>query len=209
MGCPLCESTTPSEFFRDRTRTYVRCRGCDLIFVPYEYHLSPDKENRRYDLHENSPADPEYRNFLNHLVESLSARLKPGSVGLDFGAGPGPALSVMMRERGFEMMDYDPIYACDPGLLERKYDFVACSETVEHFKRPAESWELLVGLVRPGGTIGIMTEIFEEGMDFSRWRYIRDETHVAFYSRGTFEWIAKNFDLEVQFHGRSVVILTE
>jgi len=180
-----------------------------LIFVPTGSHLSPDDERRRYDLHENSPDDPQYRVFLRRLINPLLPHLKEGMKGLDFGSGPGPALSSMMRQRGVEMEDYDPFYANDPTLLEKKYDFLACSETVEHFCNPRESWDLMVNLVRHGGVIGVMTDMFDDGMNFSDWHYIRDDTHVVFYSKRTFEWIAEHYVLSASFHGRSVIIFNK
>ena len=206
MTCPLCDSPETEAFHKDGVRKYIRCTRCELIFVPKEFHLAPDKERSRYDLHENSPDDPEYRAFLRRLIDPLLPRLEKGSNGLDFGSGPGPTLSLMMRQRGFEMEDYDPFYSEGDSVLERRYDFIACTETVEHFCEPRKSWELMLGLVRPDGVIGVMTDMLEDGMDFSNWHYIRDDTHVAFYSRKTFEWIARRYDLSANFHGRSVAL---
>lgn len=206
MNCPLCDSPEAEAFHKDNVRKYLRCPRCKLIFVPKEFHLAPDRERSRYDFHENSPDDPEYRAFLRRLIDPLLPHLEKGSSGLDFGSGPGPTLSFMMRQRGFEMEDYDPFYSEDDSVLERSYDFIACSETVEHFCEPRKSWELMLGLVRPGGVIGVMTNIFEDGINFSDWHYIRDDTHVAFYSRETFEWITRRYKLAASFHGRSVVL---
>ena len=205
-GCPLCRAEKTAHFHEDSLRRYLRCPVCDLVFVPKEFHLAPDRERSRYDLHENSPDDPEYRAFLRRLIDPLLPHLQKGMKGLDFGSGPGPTLSKMMRQRGFEMEDYDPFYSEDSSVLERRYDFIACSETVEHFCEPHRSWELMLGLVRPGGVIGVMTDILDEETDFEKWHYIRDNTHVAFYSRKTFEWIAGRCYLSANFHGRSVVL---
>lgn len=49
------------------------------------------------------------------------ARLKSGSRGLDDGRGPGPAIAVMLREAGHEMLTHDPFFACDEGALNRTY----------------------------------------------------------------------------------------
>lgn len=207
MTCPLCDSSNPSVFHEDGSRIYLRCPECDLIFVPEDFHLVPDEEKNRYDLHENSPDDPEYRAFLRRLIDPLLPHLQKGMKGLDFGSGPGPTLSMMMRQRGFEMDDYDPFYSRDKSVLEKKYDFITCTETVEHFHRSRESWELMLGLVRPSGILGVMTDMYDEGTDFAKWHYIKDDTHVAFYSRRTFEWIAERYGLSVNYYGRSVVLL--
>ena len=38
----------------------------------------------------------------------LIERIKLNSIGLDYGCGPGPALSLMLREKGYQMFNYDP-----------------------------------------------------------------------------------------------------
>jgi len=50
-------------------------------------------------------ADPRYRRFLARLAEPLIAHLPKGARGLDFGCGPGPTLSLMLREAGFACAD--------------------------------------------------------------------------------------------------------
>ena len=207
MGCPLCGQSDTALFHEDRVRHYFRCHACNLVFVPPESHLAADEERRRYDLHENDPADPAYCAFLGRLVEPLIPLLPPGASGLDYGSGPGPALWAMMREAGFEMALYDPIYAPDEEALAWRYDFITCTETVEHFRDPATEWRRMAKLLRPGGLIGVMTQTLDGVADFSSWHYMRDETHVCFYSRASFGWIAKALDLEIAWEGPSVVIL--
>ncbi len=206
-SCPICSELGTEEFHRGADRPYLICPRCDLVFVPAEFHLTPDEERRRYELHENSPSDHGYRRFLSKLVDPLISRLQPGSHGIDFGAGPGPALSSILREKGFHMTEYDPFFACDPEALDRTYDFVACTEAAEHFSRPAGEFELMMKLVRPRGIVGVMTQMRREACDFSAWNYIRDETHICFYSSATFEWIASRFGARLELIGGSIAII--
>ncbi len=197
--CDLCLTHGADLILEADGMSYYRCSKCGLIFVPPGQHLPEDEEKRRYDLHENDPADPEYRSFLNTLLEPLIEKLTHGSSGLDYGCGPGPAVSTMMRELGFKMRDYDPHFLDRSEALDDQYDFITCTEVVEHFRSPAQEWERLVNLVKKGGWIGIMTDFVDEETDFSRWHYRRDQTHIAFYSKQTFLWIADQFNLEVSF----------
>lgn len=96
-----------------------------------------------YDLHRNDPDDGDYRNFLARLVTPLMQRLHPGMEGLDYGYGPGPALAQMLTEAGMRMALYDPFYAPDTAVLNRTYDFVTCTETAEHFRRPGRGLETI------------------------------------------------------------------
>jgi hypothetical protein len=208
-NCRLCEAIDPLLIFEDKQRTYYKCTQCDLIFVPSHQHLSEYEEKKRYDFHENDPADEKYRTFLSSLTLPLSKKLSPGSHGLDFGCGPGPAVSTMLREMGFTMEDYDPHYLNNHSALNSNYDFITCTEVVEHFRNPATDWKRLTDLVKTGGWLGVMTDLTDEISDFSNWHYRRDETHICFYSKKTFLWIANKYNYEVEFPSKRVVLLNK
>lgn len=206
--CPLCENHNIRIFDRDSDRTYLHCPVCSLIFIDREDLLTFSEERARYDTHQNHPNDPDYRNFLNQLAGPLLNRLDPPPLkGLDFGSGPGPTLSIMLAEHGHTMRIYDPFYAPNPLVLEDSYDFITCSETFEHFFTPRKEWRMLVDLVKPGGWLGIMTLLFDFNDDFSSWHYKNDLTHVSFFSRNTFKYLAQQDELHVEFVGDNVILL--
>lgn len=204
--CPLCHTRNSHPFHEDGQRAYLQCRTCDLIHVPSRHRLSREDEKAQYDFHENDPDDPRYRAFLNALFEPMRDRLSPGARGIDFGAGPGPALAAMFREAGFPMAIYDPFYAADRDVLNRTYDFLTCTETAEHFFDPYTEWQRFRQLVRPGGLIGVMTRFRLSDHSFADWRYKDDPTHVCFYSPETFEWIGRRYGMAVTLIGDSVAI---
>ena len=39
-----------------------------------------------------------------------------------------------------------------------------------------------------------MTDIYDESIEFSKWYYKNDPTHLFFYHKKTFEWIEKEFN---------------
>ncbi len=210
--CPLCGAASVEDFHHDKRRRYLRCNICALVYADPASHLSPEEEKARYDLHENDPDDPGYRQFLRRLADPLTERLAemPGRRplrGLDFGSGPGPTLTIIMEERGFTMAIYDPYFAPDPAVLDRHYDFVTCTETLEHFYTPAREWQLLLSLVKPGGRLGIMTGLLEDAGSFGTWYYKEEETHVCFFSRATFHYLAARDGLGVEFIGKDVILL--
>ena len=186
------------------SRTYYRCGDCALVFVDRASLLSGEDERARYELHQNNPTDPEYRRFLSRLADPLTEVLPPGAKGLDFGCGPGPTLSLIMAERGFQVQDFDPFFSPDTTLLEKQYDFVTCTEVLEHLYYPASEIELLTGLVQPGGWLAVMTEMFTPEREFTEWHYVREPTHVAFYSEATMNWIAERWNLEMHSPHRNV-----
>ncbi|MCA1789895.1 MAG: class I SAM-dependent methyltransferase [Thioalkalivibrio sp.] len=191
--CPLCRSSTMADFAEAHGRTYGECATCGLIAM--EANDRPDRatELAQYGLHQNDPADAGYRSFLSRLADPLSAQLTDGAEGLDYGSGPGPTLSVMLKEQGFHLQLYDPFFAPGVDVLNRTYDFITCTETVEHFFSPAAEFERLDRMLRPGGWLGIMTEVYTNRVPFAQWRYARDPTHTCFYRPETMAWIAARF----------------
>lgn len=190
--CPLCASAETMLHARAHERDYFACPSCGLVFMDRAARLGAVEEKARYETHENDPADDGYRAFLSVLLEPLVRQLSPAACGLDYGSGPGPTLSVMLEERGFEMEIYDPFFASDRAPLDRIYDFVTCTETAEHFFDPGSEFRRLGSLLRRGGWLGVMTQFVGEH-DFTSWRYARDATHVCFYRKRTMEWIAANY----------------
>ncbi|MEA1927429.1 MAG: class I SAM-dependent methyltransferase [Candidatus Auribacterota bacterium] len=197
----------PPLFFSGPIRTYYRCRGCGLIYISPDQFPSGDEEKCRYDQHQNSPGDPAYRKFLSRLFLPLRERLSPRSHGLDFGSGPGPTLSVMLEEAGHTMVLYDHFYNRNPSVLERQYDFITATEVLEHLHHPGRELDRLWRCLKPGGCLGIMTGLAPEEDEFASWYYIRDPTHVCFFSRGTFEYLATRWQAECDFVGEGTVII--
>lgn len=206
MACPLCGSADLSPLRHGTGKEYLRCAGCALVHLHPRHRPAPEEEHAHYRLHENAPSDAGYRAFLNRLAAPLLGRLPPAAEGLDYGAGPGPTLSVMLEEAGHRAAVYDPFFAPDARALERTYDFVTCTEAVEHFHAPRAEWMRLDRLLRPGGWLGVMTEFRLPETDFAAWWYPRDPTHVCFYAEGTLRWIARWRGWEVEIPRKNVAL---
>jgi hypothetical protein len=206
MTCPLCAAPAATVYASLRGVDYHRCAVCELTFMDPSHRPSVAGERARYDTHRNDPGDVRYRAFLDRLAVPLAARLAPGAHGLDYGSGPGPTLSLMLEERGFHMSLYDPYYAPHRAALERRYDFITCTEVVEHFFEPGAEFERLDGLLNSGGWLGVMTGMLHDDVVFDDWHYARDPTHVCFYRPRTMEWIADRYGWTVERPARTVVL---
>ena len=206
-ACPLCDSPHSHHYHSDKVRDYFQCDRCVLVFADPASRLDAAAEKAIYDLHQNDPGDTGYRRFLSRLTDPLCARLPAGSEGLDFGCGPGPTLGIMLAEAGLQVSNYDPFYADIPALLQRQYHFVTATEVIEHCHRPAREWPLLLSLLKPGGTLALMTKLVIDADAFSRWHYKNDRTHVSFFSRATFDFLAQRDGLNVEFIGNDVIMM--
>lgn len=192
-GCPVCHAAPLAPFAEVEGRRYHRCPHCLATVMDPACRLDAAAEKQLYDLHQNRPDDPGYRRFLSRLAVPLLPHLAPGSRGLDFGCGPGPALAAMLAEQGFAMALYDPFYADDAAVLAVQYDFVTCTEAAEHFFEPRREFARLDRLLRPGGVLGVMTRLLSAEQDFARWQYRRDPSHVVFYQPATLAVLARQF----------------
>ncbi len=204
--CPLCNNLTTSHFHRDKKRDYWRCGNCYLVFVDDQQQLDLATEKAIYDLHQNQANDLGYRQFLSRLAEPLLAQLTTPKNGLDFGCGPGPVLAEMLTEAGHTMNLYDLFYANDPERLAISYDFVTCTEVVEHFRNPQREFQRLFELLKPQGYLAIMTKLVIDAEAFSRWHYKNDQTHISFFSRETLQWLATHYQAELNFFANDVAI---
>lgn len=183
---------------------------CSLVYVPSEFHLSKEDEKAEYDKHENNPNDPGYLKFLSRLSDPLLVRLskhRVGLNGLDFGCGPGPALESIFSEKGHKLNLYDFYYHPGLDVLDEKYDFIISTEVIEHLGEPSKIIELWLSLLNLDGTIGLMTKLVKDQAAFRNWHYKNDPTHICFYSRETFEWISKEYQVTYEVIGDDVIIL--
>ena len=206
-GCRVCGAIELGIFARIDGKAYWRCKACEAVLLDTQCLPSPDEELEHYRHHQNDEADPRYRRFLSRLADPLLTRLPPGSEGLDYGCGPGPALAAILREKGHAMQVYDPFFAPDASALERRYDFIVCTEAAEHFHHPAREFARLDGLLKPGGWLGLMTCFRTDDRLFEAWHYRRDPTHVIFYREETLVYLARQFGWQCEIAAKDVALM--
>ncbi|MFU8814878.1 MAG: class I SAM-dependent methyltransferase [Pseudomonadales bacterium] len=188
-------------------RDYWRCPVCEATFLDPARRPDRAAELAEYQLHCNAPDDAGYRRFLQRLAAPLLERLAPARHGLDYGCGPVPVLAAMLRAAGHTMAVYDPFFCADPAALTGRYDFITCSEVVEHFHRPAEEFARLDRLLAPGGWLALMTNFQTDDARFANWHYRRDPTHVVFYREATFHHLAWRHGWVCEIPARNVALL--
>ncbi|VAX36241.1 Putative methyltransferase associated with DUF414 [hydrothermal vent metagenome] len=213
MHCLLCSSPHTTPFFQRNDVTfgkkfYWQCTTCSLIFLVPECRLSSDEEKKRYDLHQNNPEDEGYVQFLKQVTVPLKQILHPQSKGLDFGCGHTPVLSGILKKEGHTMENYDPIYFPNKNLRTQYYDFITCTEVIEHFYTPRNEFILFNKLLKPQNSfLAIMTALYNPNQNFNEWWYPKDPTHICFYQKETIEWLADWMGLEIVVMSDRICIL--
>lgn len=180
----------------------MHCQVCDLIQLHSDYYLMPEREQKRYEEHNNTSDNEGYVNYLaSFLREAVKPFATAGTTALDYGCGPGPVLQGLLQDEGIHTDIYDPFFY--PRHPQKTYDLVTCTEALEHVFKPQEVWRNFLHLLKTGGHLCIMTRFHSGPESFLSWWYRRDPTHVSFYSPKTFAWIEHNFPLRIIFINES------
>lgn len=190
--CPLCQHQA-GLFYQFKKRLYHQCQFCYGIFMDPALWPDREAEQRRYLEHLNDVEDSRFQRFVAPITELVQQLFQSHQQGLDFGAGHAPVITHVLQKAGFAIAAYDPLFFNDDALLEQRYDYICSCEVIEHFHHPAQSFAQLRNLLKPGGRLFCMTEIYHEGIDFHRWNYKNDPTHVFMYHRNTVSYIADKY----------------
>ena len=184
--CLLCKSTSTS-FYKEQ---YYQCTNCKGIFRPSGSLPTLGDEKKRYDSHNNDIEDIRYQNFVSPITNIVLENHTEREMGLDFGAGSGPVIAKILIDKGYDIKLYDPIYYNQPDMLKKEYDYIFACEVIEHLHSPYEEFQRLYGILKPNGSLYCMTHLYDDTIDFSKWYYKNDFTHVIIYTKETIEWIA-------------------
>ena len=205
--CPLCSADVRTIVLEQNSRSYLRCERCALVFLHPDHRLLPLQEVLRYLEHQNDGGDAGYVAFLRQLAEPVCAVVPVGAHGLDVGCGPAPVLGQILTAAGRPTRSWDPLFFPDDALLASRYDFVTCSEVVEHAHQPDVLFDRLASLLRPAATLAVMTRFHGE-VPFDSWWYRRDSTHVCFFCADTMRWVAERYGWRLALPAPNVALFT-
>ncbi|MBK9291093.1 MAG: class I SAM-dependent methyltransferase [Bacteroidetes bacterium] len=188
--CPLCRGSSVY-FHKQKDRVFFICTQCGGVFVPAWHHPSAEAEFQRYLKHRNDVHNPGYKASVQPVIDYIQQNYAPSHQGLDFGCGPASAVMYWLKEAGYNIVGYDPFFEPSTRLEEENYDYITCTEVIEHFRRPAETFGLLYSLLRPGGQLVCTTKLLPETGDFKNWYYKNDLTHLFFYTETSLYKVAE------------------
>lgn len=194
MICTLCGF----ELIHKIDEHYYDCDICKAILLDEIHYLKADEEKAIYEAHVNDVTDIRYQDFTSPITNFVFKNFLAAHKGLDFGSGTGPVISSELMKKGYDIVQYDPFFAPEQNLLNHYYDYIASCEVFEHFYQPKKEIDRLVSLLNDNGCLLIMTIIYHEGIDFKNWSYRKDPTHVFIYRKETIEYIANEYQLEIE-----------
>ncbi len=205
MHCPLCSCENTSSLEENPDFKLRKCENCFLVYKDSTLFLSDVDEKERYVNHENSIDNNGYVEHLNKAIYPFLKYAEFDSSGLDYGCGPQPVLSEILKEKKIRCDVYDPFFFDDfPG--ERK-DFIFSTEVFEHFHNPQVEMRVITSLLMPGGLLTVMTNMWNDDTNFNNWWYLNDPTHVIFFNPKTFEFISKEYGYDILENDENEVVV--
>jgi methyltransferase family protein len=192
--CKLCKSKNVITYQHPKfDMIFHECLDCQVIYKDDLQIMSEEDEKKIYDLHENSIENQGYVNFLTNFVDSsVIPFIKKGSA-LDFGSGPEPVLQYILNNKyQFNCEIYDYYYAKHTEVFDKTYDLITSTEVFEHLSDPVGTLNNFHKLLNAQGIVSIMTLFHpKDKKTFFEWFYIRDPSHIIFFTPKTFEVISK------------------
>jgi len=189
-SCKICGSKTRQVYDTQMKKCYHICLDCQYIFLDDGEYVSRRDEKERYMEHNNSYENQGYRSFLEgFLDQAVFPYGQSFASALDFGSGPEPVLSRIMKEKhGIETDIYDLHFSPEKVHIDKSYDLIVATEVLEHLKDPVETMEELSACLKKGGLLAVMTLFhYNDDEAFLGWHYRRDKTHIGFFTPRTLE----------------------
>ena len=114
--CKICSNHVRAIYDEQFDVNYYYCSYCRFLFMDDKKILPPEQEQQRYLRHTNTLEDTGYMDMLRTFIDkSITPFHQNIKTALDFGSGPGPVLSQLLRELGYETDIYDIYFA--PGKV--------------------------------------------------------------------------------------------
>ncbi|WP_423190254.1 class I SAM-dependent methyltransferase [Alkalibacterium sp. f15] len=200
MQCKICQHETRELVHPGNGQLFHECLNCQFIFKNPAFYLSSEKEFEQYEHHENSIEDTRYVAFFEkYLQAAVLPFVSDGKKAFDFGSGPSPVLAqILERDYDYHVTIYDLFYAPEKTYENQLYDVITTTEVMEHIPDPIETFKELKTLMKADAILVVMT-LFHPKDDNKLWgwHYIRDFTHISFFTPEAMQILADKIGLEV------------
>lgn len=200
-NCIICNSSTTNFAF-----DFFKCNLCNFIFRDPNKLLSTELEKQRYQKHSLDPSDQGHISFLQPTINYVLNNFSPNQMGLDYGCGQAKTLAKQLLLNQYKIATYDLFFDPNPAIFKTKYDYITCTEVIEHFKLPIPEFQKIFSILKPNSQLICQTNLFDETkINFDSWWYKNDPTHNSFYSTKNLKLIAEFFNKEILMQENFVV----
>lgn len=198
--CLLCGNATNLIHLSHMKADYHYCDSCQFISKDPRFLIPEGEALKIYNYHNNSIEDLRYVDYFQRFIKTaVLPYASESKEGFDFGSGPSPVLAQLLeRDYGYTIDIYDLFYAPEKVYEGKKYHLVTTTEVVEHLQNPLPYFRLFKELLAPGGILAVMTQFHTNvETDFVKWHYVRDHSHISFFTPVTMTYIADQVGLKV------------
>ncbi|WP_291725393.1 class I SAM-dependent methyltransferase [Bernardetia sp.] len=202
MNCTLCNTTLKNK----ADEFYFICAGCGAYVKDQKFYVDSQQEKSMYENHNNDVNDLGYQKFTSPITKTILQHFTPNDLGLDYGCGTGPVISKLLKEKGYKIELYDPYFYPNENYLDYQYDYIFSCEVFEHFYNPAKEIQKLLSVLKPTGSLIVMTHLYDYKTDFKNWYYRKDTTHVFIYTEKTIQFIAETYNLEAEIQKDRMIV---
>ena len=127
---------------------------------------------------------------------------------LDFGCGNNHILANIINENNINSSYFDIYFYPDESYKKSLYDAIIMEEVIEHLSDPVSVLKELISLLEENGKLIIKTMFIKEDTNLKNWWYLRDITHISFFSFKTFSYLSKLLSLEIIYcNDKDLIIL--
>lgn len=205
MNCTLCETLLKSK----ADEFYFICETCHAYVKDQKFYLDNLQEKGIYEKHKNDVNDIRYQNFTSPITNAILEKFTSNHLGLDYGCGRVSVISKLLKDKEFQVELYDPYFYPNESYMNYQYDYIFSCEVFEHFYNPKQEIEQLLSILKPTGSLLIMTLIYDFQADFKDWYYRKDPTHVFIYTKKTIQFIANRYNLKFKIENNRMIIFEQ
>lgn len=221
MSCPICNNTVSNTIGIKNNLTLVVCSSCACIYVdpvPQNEHLQ-----EMYDDY--LPTEKYVKKLKKKILTSRYKifRLKkhqksPGNTFLDVGCNIGATVkaaqisgysatgidldktSVSKASELFEDCEFQACSTFDLIETGRKFDFIYCSEVIEHVPNVQAFVQSLADLMHPGALLYLTTP--DAGhpkvpKNILNWKEVKPPEHLVFFNKSNMRLLLQEHDFEI------------
>ena len=211
MQCKLCNNPVITINDTRNNWEFFHCQKCEFIFKNSADFVTSEDELKQYNNHNNTMDSPGYvEMFERFMADTFDEYIEDIKTVLEFGSGPGPVLSELLKRRGLDVDIYDKYFSPEKVYEGKKYDLITSTEVIEHVDDPKGLFEFFSDHIKSGGYLALMTQFHtNDAEDFKNWWYKNDPTHICFFRPHTFEVLAAQSGFKVLKHDSKKSILLQ
>ncbi len=215
-ACIVCSTKVDKKIAELDHYSILKCPECSLRFL--DPMPSAECLTEFYSSHENFS---HYAKVADRKLRSGSAKIKRlmkynrGRTFIDIGCSTGANVEAA-RRLGFDATGID---LCQESInfaqknfpaakfklgtvesLDEKFDFVFCTEVLEHVTKPHEFIESIAQIMNSGAILYMTTPDaghFRVPRDFARWKHVHAPDHLAYYQLPTIKRLLEGHGIKL------------